>query len=78
MLHQASGLPAAFIRSGARFVFAARTRVSAQAIRSLFSSIKEEIRAGSHPAAALQRVKIHGSIEDQRWLDSVVLFEASN
>lgn len=76
-LHDASGLPAAFVRAGARGVLAATREIPDLEAARFFNAVRERVRQGASPAAALrdERVQWLSEQKGRTWLESVSLFQ---
>ncbi|EPX56789.1 hypothetical protein D187_007223 [Cystobacter fuscus DSM 2262] len=77
ILHEPSGLPAAFIQAGARAVLAATEEIPDLEAAAFFNAVRERIRQGSSPASALRDERRQWLAEGkgQRWLGGVLLYE---
>lgn len=77
ILHEPSGLPAAFVQAGARAVIAATEEIPNLEAAEFFNAIRERIRQGSTPAAALrdERRSWLAANRGQSWLEGVLLYE---
>jgi CHAT domain-containing protein len=77
ILHEPSGLPAAFIQAGARGVIAATEEIPDLEAADFFNAVRERIRQGSSPASALREERRKWLAEDKgrRWLERVLLYE---
>lgn len=77
ILHEPSGLPAAFIQAGARAVIAATEEIPDLEAAGFFNAVRERIRQGSSPATALRDERRQWLAEGkgQRWLEGVLLYE---
>ncbi|WNG17968.1 CHAT domain-containing protein [Cystobacter fuscus] len=77
ILHEPSGLPAAFIQAGARAVIAATEEIPDLEAAGFFNAVRERIRQGSSPASALrdERRQWLAQGQGQRWLGGVLLYE---
>jgi len=76
-LHDASGLPAAFVRAGARGVLAATAEIPDLEAARFFNAVRERIRKGASPATALrdERVQWLSEQKGRTWLESVLSFQ---
>ncbi|QRK11514.1 CHAT domain-containing protein [Archangium violaceum] len=77
ILHEPSGLPAAFIQAGARAVMAATEEIPDLEAAGFFNAVRERIRQGSSPASALRDERRQWLAEGKgrRWLEGVLLYE---
>ncbi|HYH98618.1 CHAT domain-containing protein [Hyalangium sp.] len=77
ILHEPSGLPAAFIQAGARAVIAATEEIPDLEAAEFFNAVRERIRQGSTPASALrdERRKWLAENKGQQWLKGVLLYD---
>lgn len=77
ILHEPSGLPAAFMQAGARAVIAATEEIPDLEAAAFFNAVRERIRQGSQPASALREERRKWFAEDRgrRWLEGVLLYE---
>ena len=77
ILHEPSGLPAAFVQAGARAVIAATEEIPDLEAAAFFNAVRERIRQGSSPASALreERQKWLAENKGRRWLEGVLLYE---
>ncbi|WP_224371191.1 CHAT domain-containing protein [Hyalangium versicolor] len=77
ILHEPSGLPAAFIQAGARAIIAATVEIPDLEAAGFFNAVRERIRQGHPPATALrdERRKWLAQGQGQQWLESVLLFD---
>jgi hypothetical protein len=77
VLHQQRSLPSAFIQAGARAVLAATEAIPDQEAAAFFQSVRERIRRGTPPAAALrdERRKWLEGKEVRNWVEGVLLFD---
>lgn len=74
--HQAWSLPTAFLRAGARAVFASPDVVRDAEARPFFDGLLARIRAGTAPAVALRDERASWVARDPKgWVSSVMLFE---
>ncbi|HSS00092.1 MAG TPA: CHAT domain-containing protein [Kofleriaceae bacterium] len=72
--HAPLSLPAAFIFSGARAVFATTTDIPDRNSGQFFARVLERVRHGADPAAALRDQRIE-SMAAQPWVADVILFD---
>lgn len=77
VLHEATGLPAALLRAGARAVFAATEEIPDLEAAEFFNAVRERIRQGRPPASALrdERQRWLAAGRGQPWLEGVLLYE---
>lgn len=79
-LYEARSLPAAFIRAGARAVFAATVEIPDQDAPRFFAAVRARIRAGAPAAVALRDERTEW-LKNQKnekvinWLDGILLFD---
>lgn len=74
--HQGWSLPAAFLDAGARAVLASPSAVKDEEAGAFFGGVRQRIRAGEAPAAALQAERARWLARDpQSWAKDVLLFE---
>jgi cellulose synthase operon protein C len=74
--HQAWSLPSAFVRAGARAVFASPDVVRDAEARPFFDGLLARIRAGAAPAVALRDERASWVARDPKgWVSSVMVFE---
>ena len=67
-------LPVAFVKSGARAVFAASTKMPAEGARAFFQDLLAKLRDGARPAQALRDLR--GAWRGRAaWVDDVLLFQ---
>ena len=77
VLHQPRSLPSAFILAGARAVLAATDAIPDQEASAFFQAVRERIKQGAAPAAALrdERVKWLEKAQVRNWVEGVLLFD---
>ncbi|WP_224242450.1 CHAT domain-containing protein [Hyalangium gracile] len=77
ILHEPSGLPAAFIHAGARAVIAATEEIPDLEAAEFLNAVRERIRQGHPPAVALrdERQKWLAASRGRQWLEAVLLYD---
>jgi CHAT domain-containing protein len=74
--HEAWSLPTAFVRAGARSVFASPSEIRDAEARSFFDAVLARIRQGAPPAVALRDERVSWLARDpQSWVVDVIDFE---
>jgi len=76
-LHEPWGLPFAFIRAGARAVFASPAPLPDDAAPAFFDALLSRIRAGQPPAEALRDQRLQRR-QESPWIDELLLFESTS
>lgn len=76
-LHEPWSLPAAFLRAGARAVFASLQPIPDQDSAGFFDAVLDEVRGGAPAAIALETVRsrYRSAGSASAWFESVVVFE---
>jgi hypothetical protein len=73
---EAWSLPSAFVRAGARVVFASTEEIRDAEARPFFDAVRDRIRKGASPAIALRDERVRsGTKGRERWTDDVIVFE---
>jgi CHAT domain-containing protein len=75
-LHEPAGLPSAFLEAGARAVIAVTVEIPDLEAARFFDAVRERIRAGVAPAAALRDVRMSTQVTSKDdWRRGVLIFE---
>ncbi|MEQ9500222.1 MAG: CHAT domain-containing protein [Deltaproteobacteria bacterium] len=73
--HATFGLPAAFLKAGARAVFASPETIPADEAAEVFGEIRRAIRGGAQPGEALRSVRLRRMQDNpQHWSRHILLF----
>jgi len=74
-LHEAWGLPTAFVAAGARVVFASPTPIPDAGASAFFGALLSRIHAGESPAVALRNERQAFLARGAAWVQQVMAFE---
>jgi hypothetical protein len=74
-VHQAWGLPTAFLEAGARAVVAALTDVPDAQAGPFFERVRGRVAQGEAPAVAVRNERLAALDKGQTWVTSVIVFE---
>ena len=76
-LRERWGLPDAFIAAGARAVIAVDVAILDAAATRYFAALRTKLNLGLAPAQAVAELRKTATVEDQAWIDHVMVFAAA-
>jgi hypothetical protein len=74
-LHERWSLPDAFLRAGARTVFAATQAIPDDGAATFFAALRARLEKGEPPARALRDERVAWMAKGHKWVASVILFQ---